>query len=172
VSDGRLTQDEFSQRSDLAVAAKTLGDLAGLTDDLVATPLVALDGTRSIAGYFGSTLRDGRWVVPEVLTVTSVRGRVVVDFRAAILRSSQVRINVTVFVGSVYLIVPDGIRVQMSGRAMLGGYRAMGKNAPGPATVAGDQDQPVLDVHALVLGGKLVVRTPPKRRRFRLFSRG
>jgi hypothetical protein len=30
---------------------------------------------------------------------------------------------------------------------------------------------PVIEVRALVLGGELAVRTPPKNRRFRLFSR-
>jgi hypothetical protein len=165
-SDGRLTQEEFAQRSDLAVAAKTLGDLASLTGDLVSTPLVQLDGSRSIAGIFGPARRDGRWVVPETLTVTAVRSTVEVDFREAILQVSQVRVNVTIFVGNVYLIIPDGIRVEMSGRAVLGGYRATGKNAPGPAVAAADPDTPVLNVHALVLGGKLVIRTPPKRRRF------
>jgi hypothetical protein len=30
---------------------------------------------------------------------------------------------------------------------------------------------PVIEVKALVLGGELAVRTPPKSRRFRLFSR-
>lgn len=170
--DGRLTHEEFSERASLAVAAKTLGDLARLTDDLVVTPLIQLDGSRSVSGIFASASRSGRWVVPPVLTVTAVRGTVVIDFREAILTSAQVRINATVFVGHVYLVVPDGIRVQMSGRAMLGGVRATGRNAPGPAAVMADPDEPVLDVRALVVGGKLVVRTPPKRRRrFRFFSR-
>ena len=30
----------------------------------------------------------------------------------------------------------------------------------------------MIEVEALVLGGELAVRTPPKSRRFRLFSRG
>ena len=30
---------------------------------------------------------------------------------------------------------------------------------------------PLIEVRALVLGGELAVRTPPKSRRFRLFSR-
>jgi hypothetical protein len=165
VSDGRLTHDEFSQRASLALSARTLGDLADLTADLVPSPLVQLDGVKTISAFFGATLRDGRWVVPETLTVTAVRGTVEVDFREAILRSSQVRVNVTVLVGHVYLHVPDGIRVEMSGRALLGGYRTVGRNAP---ALRADPETPVLDVHALVLGGKLVVRTPPKRRRWRL----
>jgi hypothetical protein len=168
-SDGRITADEFAQRSDLAVAAKTFGDLATLTDDLLTTPLVQLDGSRSISGIFSPAQRGGRWVVPETLTVTAVRSTVEVDFREAILQASQVRVNVTIFVGNVYLIIPDGIRVEMAGRAILGGYRATGRNASGPAVAVADPDAPALYVHALVVGGKLVVRTPPKRRR--LFGR-
>lgn len=168
VSDGRLTHDEFSQRASLALSAKTLGDLAGLTADLVPSPLVQLDGGKAISAYFGTTRRDGRWIVPETLTVTAVRGTVEVDFREAILRSTQVRVNVTILVGHVYLHVPEGIRVEISGRALLGGYRTLGQNAP---ALRADPESAVLDVHALVLGGKLVVRTPPRPRRFRLFPR-
>jgi hypothetical protein len=68
--------------------------------------------------------------------------------------------------GSVYLYVPDGIRVDVTGHALLG-RRALGQNAGSAA----DPGAPVIEVHALVLGGKLVVRTPSKPRRFRLFPR-
>ena len=151
-----------------AVAGRTLGELAALTADLAETPVVRLDGGRVIAGIFGPARRDGRWVVPETLAVTAVRSTVEVDFREALLQTSRVRVNVTTVVGSVYLYVPDGIRVDVSGHALLG-RRALGRNV-GPAAAL-HADAPVIEVHALVLGGKLVIRTPPKARRFRLFPR-
>ena len=125
---------------------------------------VRLDGGKVIAGIFGPARRDGRWVVPENLTVTAMFGEVEVDFTQAILQASRVQLYATVFGGRLRLIVPDGVSVIVSGHMVLG--RKRGGTAPpaGPGS-------PVIEVKALVLGGELAVRTPPKSRRFRLFSR-
>jgi len=132
---------------------------------------VRLDGGQAIAGIFASARRDGRWVVPEAVTVTAVRGTVEVDFTEALLQASHVTVNVTVVVGKVLLIVPDGIRVEVTGRALLG-RRALGRNTGGAAAIAtAGPEAPVIDVRSLILGGKLEVRTPPRPRRFRLFPR-
>ena len=166
MSDGRLTPEEHSERIQRAFSARTLGELAELTADLAvpsAQP-VRLDGGRVIAGIFGPARRDGRWVVPENLTVTAMFGEVEVDFTQAILQVSRVQLYATVFGGRLRLIVPDGVSVIVSGHMVLG--RKRGSTAPpaGPGT-------PVIEVRALVLGGELDVRTPRKNRRFRLFSR-
>jgi Domain of unknown function (DUF1707)/Cell wall-active antibiotics response 4TMS YvqF len=169
-SDGRITQEEFSERAAAACSAKTLGELAALTADLSEVPLVRLEGGSTISGIFAPARRDGRWVVPETVTVTAVRSTVEVDFRQALLQASRVHVNVTVIVGKVYLFVPDGIRVEVTGRALFG-RRALGRNTSGAAALHAGPDTPVISVRALVLGGKLEVRTPPKPRRFRLFPR-
>jgi hypothetical protein len=166
MSDGRLTADEHAERVQRAIAARTLGELAELTTDLAVSSAqpVRLDGGKVIAGIFGPARRDGRWVVPENLTVTAMFGEVEVDFTQAILQSSRVQLYATVFGGRLRLIVPDGVSVTVSGHMVLG--RKRGGTAPpaGPGA-------PVIEVRALVLGGELTVRTPPKSRRFRLFSR-
>ena len=166
VSDGRLTPDEHAERVQRAFSARTLGELAELTADLAAPSAqpVRLDGGRVISGIFGPARRDGRWVVPENLTVTAMFGEVEVDFTQAILQASRVQLYATVFGGRLRLIVPDGVSVIVSGHMVLG--RKRGSTAPpaGPGT-------PVIEVRALVLGGELDVRTPRKSRRFRLFSR-
>ena len=166
MSDGRLTAEEHSERIQRAFSARTLGELAELTADLAvpsAQP-VRLDGGRAIAGIFGPARRDGRWVVPENLTVTAMFGEVEVDFTQAILQTSRVQLYATVFGGRLRLIVPDGVSVIVSGHMVLGRKRGSTPRPAGPGT-------PVIEVRALVLGGELDVRTPPKNRRFRLFSR-
>jgi len=166
MSDGRLTQEEHAERVQRAFSARTLGELAELTADLAvpsAQP-VRLDGGRTITGIFGPARRDGRWVVPENLTVTAMFGEVEVDFRQAILQASRVQVYATVFGGRLRLIVPDGVSVIVSGHMVLGRKRGSTPQPAGP-------DAPVIEVKALVLGGELSVRTPPKSRRFRLFSR-
>src|SRR5271170_7609973 len=163
MSDGRLTAEEHSERVQRAFAARTLGELAADLAVPSAQP-VRLDGGRVVAGIFGPARRDGRWVVPENLTVTAMFGDVEVDFTQAILQTSRVQLYATVFGGRLRLIVPDGVSVIVSGHMVLG--RKRGSTAPpaGPGT-------PVIEVRALVLGGELDVRTPRKSRRFRLFSR-
>ena len=166
MSDGRLTADEHAERVQRAIAARTLGELAELTTDLAVSSAqpVRLDGGRTISGIFGPARRDGRWVVPENLTVTAMFGEVEIDFTQAILQTSRVQLYATVFGGRLRLIVPDGVSVIVSGHMVLGRKRG---GTPAPA----DPGAPVIEVKALVLGGELLVRTPPKSRRFRLFSR-
>jgi hypothetical protein len=165
MADGRLTADEHAERVQRAFSARTLGDLADLTADLAAPSAqpVRLDGGRVIAGIFGPARRDGRWVVPENLTVTAMFGEVEVDFTQAILPSSRVQVLATVFGGRLRLIMPDGIAVVVTGHMVLGRQRGS-TPPPGPGTA-------VIEVRAMVLGGELDVRTPPKPRRFRRFSR-
>ena len=166
MSDGRLTADEHADRVQRAFSARTLGELAELTADLAAPSAqpVRLDGGRVIAGIFGPARRDGRWVVPENLTVTAMFGEVEVDFTQAILQVSRVQLYATVFGGRLRLIVPDGVSVVVSGHMVLGRKRGGTPPHAGP-------DMPVIEVRALILGGELTVRTPPKSRRFRFFSR-
>jgi hypothetical protein len=166
MTDGRLTADEHAERVQRAFTARTLGELAELTTDLAvpsAQP-VRLDTGRTISGIFGPARRDGRWVVPENLTVTAMFGEVEVDFTQAILQASRVQVYATVFGGRLRLIVPDGVSVIVSGHMVLGRRRG---STPPPVSAG----MPVIEVKALVLGGELAVRTPPKSRRFRLFSR-
>ena len=86
-------------------------------------------------------------------------GEVEVNFTQAILQASRVQLYATVFGGRLRLVVPDGVSVIVSGHMVLGRRRGSTPQA-GPGT-------PVIEVKALVLGGELVVRTPPKNRRFR-----
>jgi hypothetical protein len=162
VSDGRLTAEEHSERVQRACTARTLGELAELTKDLAvpsAQP-VRLEGGRVIAGIFGPARRDGRWVVPENLTVTAMFGEVEVDFTQAILQASRVQLYATVVGGRLRLIVPDGVSVVVGGHMVLG--RKRGGTPPPPSP-----DAPVIDVRALVVGGEVAVRAPQKSRRFR-----
>jgi Domain of unknown function (DUF1707) len=166
MSDGRLSADEHSERVQRACSARTLGELADLTADLAvpsAQP-VRLDGGRPIAGIFGPARRDGRWVVPENLAVTAMFGEVEVDFTQAILQASRVRLYATVVGGRLRLILPDGVSAVVTGHVLLGRRRGRTSPPSGPGA-------PVIEVKVLVLGGEVIVRTPPKSR-FRLFGRG
>ena len=165
MSDGRLTPDEHAERVQRACTARTLGELADLTTDLVVASAqpVRLDGGRVISGIFGPAKRDGRWVVPETLTVNAMFGEVEVDVTQAILQSRHVQLHATVIGGRLRLVVPDGVSVVVTAPLVLGRRRG---GTPPPA----DAETPVIEVKGLVLGGEIIVRTPPKTRRFRLFG--
>lgn len=165
VSDGRLTPDEHAERVQRACTARTLGELADLTTDLVVASAqpVRLDGGRVISGIFGPAKRDGRWVVPETLTVTAMLGEVELDVTQAILQSRHVQLHATVIGARLLLIVPDGVSVVVNTPMLLGRKRG---GTPLPAGA----ETPVIEVKGMVLGGEIIVRTPPKPRRFRLFG--
>jgi hypothetical protein len=166
VSDGRLTPEEHAERVQRACTARTLGELAELTTDLAAPSAqpVRLDGGRVISAIFGPARRDGRWVVPETLTVTAVAGEVEADFTQAILQARHVQVLATVIGGRLRLVVPDGVSVVVTAPLVLGRRRG---GTPPPAS----PDAPVIEVKGVVLGGEIIVRTPPRPRRFRLFGR-
>ena len=165
VSDGRLTMEEHAERVQRACTARTMGELADLTADLVVASAqpVRLDGGRVISGIFGPARRDGRWVVPESLTVTALGGEVEVDFTQAILQTRHVQLLATVIGGRLRLVVPEGVSVAVTAHMMVGRRRG---GTPPPAA----SDAPLIEVKGVVLGGEIIVRTPPRPRR-RLFGR-
>jgi len=91
-------------------------------------------------------------------------GEVEADFTQAILQARRIQLLATVIGGRLRLIVPDGVSVVVTGPVMLGRKRGATPPPAGP-------DTPVIEVKAVVLGGEVIVRTPPRGRRFRLFSR-
>lgn len=166
LADGRLTAEEHTERLSAALSAVTLGDLAGLTADLVppsAQP-VRLDGGSAVAALLGSQARDGRWVVPAAVNVSAVLGEATLDFREALLTSRHTVLYVTAIGGRVHMIMPPGVAVLMGGTALLG--RRRGGNA---IAVPDDPDVPVFEIRGFVLGGEIIVHHPRQRRR--LFSR-
>ena len=101
--------------------------------------------------------------MPETLTVTAMFGEVEVDLTQAILQAPRVQLLATVIGGRLRLVVPDGVSVVVTAPAVLGRRRG---GTPPPAT----PHMPVIEVKGMVLGGEIIVRTPPKPRRFRLFG--
>jgi hypothetical protein len=116
-----------------------------------------------ISGIFGPARRDGRWVVPENLTVNALFGEVEMDLTEAILQVRHVQLLTTVIGGRLRLIVPDGVTVAVNAHQVLGRRRGA---TPPPAS----SDTPVIEVKGVILGGEVIVRTPPRSRRFRLFG--
>lgn len=157
--DGRLTLSEHSERAERAYAARTLGELAELTTDLAGASAqpIRLDGRKPIAGIFGRERRDGRWVVPDRLAVTVIFGEVVLDLREAVLQSQRITVLATVVGGTLQLIVPEGVAVEVTGSAAVSRDSRNGTPTPLPET-------PVIEVRAFSLAGRIKVVRPRKSR--------
>jgi hypothetical protein len=182
-ADGRLTPGEHVDRVERAYRARTLGELAALTTDLVgpsAQP-IRLDGRRPVAAVFGRDTRDGCWVVPENLPVVAIFGEVELDLRHALLQSGRIVIYATLILGTIHLIVPDGVVVETTGSSVLtrritrtvksAGQRTA---APGPGRAGRIEppDQPVIELRTVGFGGTIKVTSPKRPRRLGGLRRG
>jgi Domain of unknown function (DUF1707)/Cell wall-active antibiotics response 4TMS YvqF len=117
--EGRLTLEELADRSEAANRAVTRGELARLIADLPA-PLPAAP----IPAYKVSTLSDitrsGAWIVPEHSRYRSWMGSIVLDLRQARIAAPEVEINAYTPFGTIDLLVPEGVEVEVRARARLG----------------------------------------------------
>jgi hypothetical protein len=120
-ADGRLDNAEFDTRIRAALAARTRADLDRLAADLPAPPPDQTAGAtlpkagRLSLAYKTSLRRGGRWRIPAAFTAVSCKGRTVLDLSAAELTGAVTTIRALGYKGSVQVIVPPSIRVEVSG---------------------------------------------------------
>jgi hypothetical protein len=155
-AEGRLSLEEYSERSEAALTARTVGDLSGMTADLPAhSRAAAVPVPVEITAVLGNESRKGPWVVPAHLTVRSVLGDCHLEMQQAVIRQHVTTIDATVRFGSMTIFVPDGLDVRMTGRAVLGAKSSELSGEPRPGA-------PVIVVHCDVFCGAITVRRPPR----------
>jgi hypothetical protein len=174
-AEGRLSPEEYSERSDAALAARTHGELAGLTDDLPAAPAAGVPATgaggdvagrpEQITAVLGNESRKGHWVVPPRLTVRSVLGDCHLEMQDATIGQQVTSVDVTARFGAVTIFVPDGTDVRLTGRAVLSAKSSDLTGAPRPGA-------PVLLVHCDLFCSAVNVRRPDWRMRWRAWRDG
>ena len=139
--DGRLSADELDQRLEVALTARTYGELAALTRDLPAAPgLTAAAEPKDlirIEARSGSARRDGRWVVPKRMEIRVSSGSVRLDFTGAVITQATLQIDAEVNSGSLTLITRPGIVVDTDDISVGSGSVRIrppeDPGAPGPA---------------------------------------
>lgn len=152
-ADGRLTAEEFEERLEAALSARTFGDLAALTADLVATPaplgpqdapgaqgLPSPPVVRGVAGRYedvlridqrgGSIRRGGRWAVPRRMDLRSSWCDVMLDFTDAMIMYDTLRIDLHMRGGSLVLVTKPGIFVDAGSLAVRYTDIKIGESAP------------------------------------------
>jgi len=168
---GRLNPQEYAERSEAALGARTLGDLAGLTADLpesrraVDSSGVVAAIPEEITAVLGNETRKGRWVVPPRMNVRSVLGDCHLEMQQAVIEQKVTTINARVRLGSVTVYVPDGVDVRLTGRAVLGAKTSEVHGVPEPGA-------PVLVVHCDVLLGSITVKRPDWKMRGKALMAG
>ena len=126
--DGRLTADELDERLELAMTARTYGELAKLVADLPATgPVASAPAARAkdvvrIDCRSGHVRRDDQWVVPQRLEVKVTSGHVVLDFTRAVITQPSLQIDMDVGSGHVLLVTRPGIMVDTDDVAIRSGH--------------------------------------------------
>ncbi|MEV0591618.1 DUF1707 SHOCT-like domain-containing protein [Nonomuraea cavernae] len=157
-ADGRITLEELEERLGTVYSARTLGDLAGVTVDLLPAeqqPL-NLDG-RPVSAIFKQQERGGRWVVPAELDVTAMFGTTKLDLRDAILQNHRIVINATLVFGGLEIQVPADLEVI---RVAKGKTVRLTKQPTEPGA-------PVVEVRTNNFAGDVKVKEPPRRKRRR-----
>ena len=155
--EGRLTLDELADRLERALAAVTRADLEPLTTDLPGQPApLAAKGRRWIVGIMGGGDHAGRWRIAAHCTVVNLLGGADLDLTDAMVEGPDTEIRVFSLMGGSDIVVPNGVHVELSGFAFLGGNDLRLADAPPPPPGA-----PVVRVRAYsVMGGTDVKSSP------------
>ena len=126
--DGRLSSDELDERLEKALTAVTYADFKPLLADLPGTALGPLSGALAAAAsgavtppqpkevikiraHASSSRREGAWVVPGRMQLSTHAGVIVLDFRQAVISAPTLHIDADVHAGSIMLITRPGIAV-------------------------------------------------------------
>ena len=159
--DGRLTLEEFSQRMERTIAARTRADLDRLVADLPADAAAAgsavTSGTSAPPSWHispvGGLRINGPWRMDRHVIVVSIVGGARLDISEAQLAAPEVTLTKVSLVGGARVTVPPGVRVEVSGFRLIGGTRVEGGPEPGPGT-------PTVNIRAFSLvGGVRIYRS-------------
>jgi Domain of unknown function (DUF1707)/Cell wall-active antibiotics response 4TMS YvqF len=163
LADGRITLEEHSERTSHAYAARTLGELTGLTADLApqeSQPILVDD--RPISAFFGRMRREGRWVVPVKVPLLALFGTVELDLRQAVLQRRHVVLDSLVIGGRIRILVPDGVQVNVTGRTILSTREV--RTRP-------NQDGPTIEIGGTLFLGSVKAKAPKQTLRQRMRNR-
>ena len=126
--DGRLTADELDERLELALTARTYGELARLVADLPATgsavsaPAPRAKEVMRIDCGSGHTVKNGHWVVPQRIEARIRSGQLKLDFTQAVINQPSLQIDAEVNSGHIILITKPGIVVDADDVAVRSGH--------------------------------------------------
>ncbi len=158
VGEGRLTLEEFSERVDLAHAARTDQELARLAHDLPdaaaasAAPTTVVEEHRAFCSHL---IRSGPWSLPRRSSWRSIFGTIDLDLRQARLAGPETELEIYNLFGTVTVLVPEGVEVVVRGGGLFASQKI---ESPERSPVAGG---PKVTIDTRGPGGTLHVRSRP-----------
>lgn len=115
---GMLTLDEYSERVDIALAARTRGELnavlADLPDTAASSPIVQRE-PEELRGWMSTIERRGQWTVAPALRLVTRLCNTTLDFTSAVLTSRVVHVDIDDYCSTTTLIVPANATADLNG---------------------------------------------------------
>lgn len=137
IGHGLLSLDEFTARTDIALGAKTRGELNAVLVDLPGVTHQDPDAPvrekpLELRANMSTLKRSGRWVVPRELIIRNKLGSIELDFTEARIDHGEVRVTLDVSGGSVKLLLPErGSAVTDDVNVMAGSVKDKARGATG-----------------------------------------
>jgi hypothetical protein len=123
-ADGRLTDDEFDQRTRAALTARTTGELERLFVDLPSVSVTPMAPGRErpvrlTVSVLGETWQRWRWRVAPRSAAVALLGGCRLDLRRAELSAPVTTITAVGVLGAFDVVVPPGVRVELNAYGLL-----------------------------------------------------
>jgi hypothetical protein len=170
---GRIEMEDLEQRLDLVMHARTIDQLdatlAGLetphsvSRDSAAAPAPPFradrpKGSKHTIVFMSASHRRGRWVPAPLHRVTAVLGAARLDLRDAELADGLTEIRISVLMGSVEVIAPPDVDIEVDGWALMG---AVDHRDIHPAPLETQRHR--VRIHARVLMGAVEVKVRDRK---------
>ncbi|MEV4311533.1 DUF1707 domain-containing protein [Actinocrispum sp. NPDC049592] len=113
IGQGLITLDEFTTRTDTALAAKTRSELNAVLIDLPGLvhpetqPAATAKPRLELRNTMSKLRRSGRWAVPRELIVRNKMGSCDLDFSDADIQTREVDVELDITAGSVRILLPQ-----------------------------------------------------------------
>jgi hypothetical protein len=172
IGHGMLSLDEFTSRTDVALAARTRAELNAVVVDLAGVTHTDRDAPVRVApvelrANMSKLRRAGQWQVPRELVVRNRLGATELDFTETRIDHAEVRITLDVSGGSVKMLLPEHATVDTDGVQMVAGSlkdKVGGRTGRPRFVIAGKVTAGSLKIRraSYVRIGSLVIRSPWK----------
>ncbi len=170
----RISMDELDARLTRLYQARTLAQLDELLEDpsspgmSIERPAAAARPAQEFAlpdrgvgiAVMGGFERAEGWVLPRHFKAVAVMGGVKLDLRDARIAPGVSEIEVLAVWGGVEIWVPDGVRVEVVGMAVMGGFEAKSG-----LSSLDDPNAPVLRISGFVLMGGAEIKRKERARK-------
>lgn len=155
IGHGMLSLDEFTARTDTALAARTRAELNAVVVDLTGvthtdTNAPARTPPIELRANMSKLRRHGKWQVPRELSVHNRFGSTELDFTEAVFDHPEVLIKLDVSGGSVQMLLPEHASVDANGVQVVAGSVK--------DKVGGSSGRPRFVIEGRVTAGSLKIR--------------